>query len=176
MNQVLLFLLLISCPALTFAQAHSASDPNHIAKDVEQRFRACPRREVVARFKRRFHKAVWQKQAWGPPSDVIADVRPNDSILYPYVLTVEFNLSISMGPERESKTESESDTELSQSSLLVYLGAATSRNRNVYLIGKDSIRLKTREILTKKFSDGTPGQWVERSTWANACWDWIDAQ
>ncbi len=176
MNVLLLFLLLFSCPALTFAQSDSAFDLNHIAKDVEQRFRACPRREVVARFKRRFHKPIWQKQASGPPSDVIADVRSNDSSIYPYVLTVEFNLSISMGPERESKTEAEEDTELSPSSVLTQLGADTSRNRNVYLVNKDGIRLKTREILTKKFLDGTPGHWQERPTWANACWDWIGAE
>ena|SRR5271157_705804 len=95
---------------------------------------------------------------------------------YPYVLTVEFNLSISYGSERKSKTEAEGDTELSPSSVLIQLGADTSRNRNVYLVNKDGIRLKTRETLTKKFPGGTPGQWAERPTWANACWDWIGAQ
>lgn len=168
-------MLLFSCPALIFAQADSAFDLNRIARDVEQQFKACPRREVVAEFKRKFHKTVWQKEAWGPPSDVIADVRSNDSTLYPYALTVEFNLSISYGPERKSKTEAERDTELSPSSVLIQLGADTSRNRNAYLVNKDDIRLKTREIL-QKFPSGKPIQWVERSALPNACWDWIGAQ
>jgi hypothetical protein len=161
--------LLFSCSA--FAQSDSTFDLNAIAKDVERRFSACPRREVVFKSKR-----IWRKEAWGPPSDVIADVRPNDSVLYPYVLTLEFNLGISYGPERKSKTEAEGDTELSPSSVLIQLGADTSRNRNVYLVNKDGIRLTTRETLTKRFPGGTPGQWVERPTWANACWDWIGAQ
>jgi hypothetical protein len=158
-------LLVLSYSA--FAQSDSGFDLNAIAKDAERRFSACPRREVVFKSKR-----IWQKEAWGPPSDVIADAKPNDSSLYPYVLTVEFNLSISYGPERKSKTEAEGDTELSPSSVLLYLGAATSRNRNIYLVNKDGIRLKTREILTH----GAPGQWTERATWPNACWDWVGAQ
>jgi hypothetical protein len=78
-----------SSPGFLFSicPSDSAFDLNAIAKDVEQRFRACPRREVVFKTKR-----LWQKEAWGPPSDVIADVKPSDSSLYPYVLTVEFNL------------------------------------------------------------------------------------
>ena len=176
MKVLLSFLLILSCPALSFAQSDSAFDLNHIARDVEQHFSACPRREVVAEFKRGFHKTIWQKEAWGPPSDVIADTRPNDSSLYPYVLTVEFNLSITYGPERKSSAEAEKDTDLSPSSVLIQLGADTSKNRNVYLVNKDGIRLKIRETLVKKFLDGTPGHWVERTTWANACWDWIGAQ
>ncbi len=172
MNVLVLFLLLFSYPAVTFAQSDSEFDLSHIAKDVEQRLRACPRREVVFKPKRRFHKAVWQKEAWGPPSDVIADVNPNDSILYPHILTVEFNLSISYGPERESKAEAERDTELSPSSVLIALGVDTYRNRNVYLVGKDGIRLRARETFTK----GTPGHWAERSRLADACWDWVGAQ
>jgi hypothetical protein len=116
---------LLSCYS-AFAQRDPAFDLNAIAKDVERRFRACPRREVVFKSKR-----IWRKEAWGPPSDVIADARPNDSSVYPYVLTVEFNLSISYGPERKSKTEAGEDTELSPSSVLIQLGADTSRNRNV---------------------------------------------
>lgn len=160
---------LFSSPAL--GQDDSAFDLNAIAKNVEQRFTECPRREVVFQTKRN-----WQKEAWGPPSDVIADAKPNDSSLYPYVLTVEFNLSISYGPERKSKTEADGDKELSPSPVLIYLGAGTSRNRNIYLVSKDGIRLKTREVLKKNFPGGTPDQWIERPTWPNACWDWIGTQ
>lgn len=169
-------LLLFSSSAL--AQSDSAFDVNAIAKDVEQRFRACPRREAV--FKD--HKK-WRKEAWGPPSDVIADVKPSDSSLYPYVLAVEFHLRIWYGPERKSETEADRDTELLPSS--DFLVTNMSRNRNVYLVSRDGIRLKKREVLDKNhFSDipgewvsgGTPGQWVERTSWPNACWDWVGAQ
>lgn len=170
-------LLLFSCSA--FAQSYSGFDLNAIAKDVEGRFRACPRREVVFKSKRN-----WQKEAWGPPSDVVAVARPNDSSLYPYVLTVEFNLRIWYGPERKSKTEADRDTELLPSS--DPLVTNVSRNRNVYLVSGDSIRLKIQEVLDNNhFSDipgkwvsviGTPNPWVERTSWPNACWDWVGAQ
>jgi hypothetical protein len=176
MNKLLALSMLLSCTAIATAQVDSPLDVSRIAKEVEQQIKACPRREVVAEFKRGLHKTVWQKQAWGPPSDVIADVKSNDSILYPYVLTVEFSLSFSHGPEHKNKTEAETETELSPSSVLIQLGADTSRNRNIYLVNKDGIRLKTREILKRKLLDDTPAQWGERSAWANACWDRIGAQ
>lgn len=56
------------------------------------------RREIVSELERKHHKLVWEKQAWGPPTDVFADEKPNDSILYPYVLTVEFSLSFTYRP------------------------------------------------------------------------------
>ena len=171
-------LLLFSVSAL-FAQSDSAFDVKAIAKDVEQRFMTCPRREAV--FKD--HKK-WRKEAWGPPSDVIADVKPSDSSLYPYVLTVEFNLRIWYGPERKSKAEADRDTELLPSSNPMVTNM--SRNRNVYLVSGGGIRLKIREVLGKNhFSDipgewvivsGAPSPWVERTSWPNACWDWVSAQ
>lgn len=171
-------LLLFSVSAL-FAQSDSAFDVKAIAKDVEQRFRACPRREVVFKYYKK-----WQKEAWGPPSDVIADVRPSDSSLYPYVLTVEFSLRMWYGPERKSKTEADRDTELLPSS--DPLVTNMSRDRNVYVLSRDGFRLKIREVSDKNhFSDipgkwvivsGTPSQWVERTSWPNACWDWVGAQ
>ena len=162
------------------AQSDSGFDLSAIAKDVEQRFRACPRREVVFKSKR-----IWQKEAWGPPADVIADARPGESSFYPYVLTVEFRLSISYGPERKSKAEAEGDTALSPSAGVMSLGGTgQSRNRNVYLVNKDGIRLKIREVLQKDSHSDMPGQWVfhgteqwvERTTWPNACWDWVGTQ
>ena len=167
--------LLSSYSAL--AQGDSGLDLKAIAKDLEQRFRACPRREVVFKSRR-----IWRKEAWGPPSDVIADAKPNDSNLYPYLLTVEFRLSISYGPERKSKTEADRDTELLPS--YDPLVTNTSRNRNVYFVSRDGIRLKIREVLQKDSYSDMPGQWVhrvgeqwvERTTWPNACWDWVGAQ
>ena len=175
MKRLFAFFLLLLCPVLGFVQTDSSLDLGRIAKDVEQRIKACPRREVVANFKRGFHKSVWQKEAWGPPSDVIADVRSNDSLLYPYVLSVEFSLRINYAPERKTKMEAEADTELSPSAVLMQLGADASRNRNVYLVSKNGIRLKTREVL-RKLPTGKPIEWVERSGLPGVCWDWIGTE
>ncbi len=97
------------------AQTDSEIDVKTLASGIEKRLQACPRREVVAQFDRKHHKQVWQKQAWGPPTDVFADVRPNDSgsVLYPYVLVVEFSLKTAFGPERDNKADAERDSDLS---------------------------------------------------------------
>jgi hypothetical protein len=153
------------------AQGSSQFDAKALANDMEQRFRSCPRREVVAAFDRKHHKQVWQKQAWGPPFDVFVDVKPNnESILYPFILTVEFSLRHSFGPERESEADARADAELSQLGSLAAL--LTGRYRNVYLASKDGIRVKAREVLDKKL-DGTVGEWKERPSWPDACWDQI---
>jgi hypothetical protein len=83
-------------------------------------------------------------------------------------LTVEFNLGVTWGPDRESKADAEKDTELFRSPALVNLGADTWKNRNVYLLGKDGIRLKAREVFK--------GQWQERAILNDACWDWVGTQ
>src|SRR5260370_12614126 len=106
-NTLLSLLLLSSWSAL--AQSDSEFDIKTLARDMEKRFEACHRREIVAQFDRKHHKQMWEKQAWGPPTDVFADVKPNDSILYPYILTIEFTLSLTFRPERQSSTESERD-------------------------------------------------------------------
>ena len=138
---------------------------------MEKRFEACPRREIVAQFDRKHHKSVWEKQAWGPPTDVFADAKPNDSILYPYILTIEFSLSLTFGPERQSRADAEKDTDLAQLALPL-LAARRGKYRNVYLASKDGVRLKTRELLDEKL-DGTLSTWKERPSWPDACWDQI---
>lgn len=168
---LLSLLLLISWSGTTTAQSDSGFNVKALAKDMEKRFEACPRREVVGKFDRKHHKQVWEKQAWGPPADVFADVKPSDSILYPYILTVEFSLSQTFGPERQTKADAERDSDLSQ--LEAPLAALLrAKYRNVYLAGKDGIRLKTTEVSRTKL-DGTPGTWEERPLWPDACWDHI---
>ena len=131
------------------------------------RVAACPRREVVSAFDRRFHKQVWAKGGWGPPTHVFADIKANDSLLYPYVLTVEFNLRFVEGPERKTKAEAESDSDLSP-----LPGMPVGKYRNVFLVSKDGLHLKTTEFLETDL-DGTPKGWKERSPWPDACWDQI---
>jgi hypothetical protein len=141
---------------------------------MEKRFRTCPRREIVAQFDQKHHKRVWQKQAWGPPTDVFADARANDekSVLYPYVLTVEFSLKTTFGPERQTKADADKDSDLSPLEGVPAM-LLTGRNRNTYLSGKDGVRLKKTEVLEQKF-DGSPSEWKERPRWPDACWDRID--
>lgn len=170
-NILLTLLLLSSWSATMTAQRDSEFNIKTLAKDMERRFEACPRREIVAEFGGKHHKQVWEKQAWGPPTGVFADVKPNDSILYPYILTIEFSLSHTYGPERQNKADAEKDQNLSRLvTPLVALGRG--RYRNLYLVGEDGIRLKTREVLNEKL-DGTPIAWEERPSWSDACWDQI---
>jgi len=170
-KNILLSLMLLGSWPLMSAQTGSEVDVKALTKNIEERFEACPRREIVAELDRKHHKHVWQKQAWGPPTDVIADVKPNDSILYPYILAIEFSLSWSFGPDRDSKADAEKDTNLSQFATPV-MALGRGKNRNVYLVGKDGIRLKAREVRGEKL-DGTTGTWGDRPSWPDACWDHI---
>src|SRR5436309_139531 len=108
-KSILLLLLLLSVGSVMMGQNDSEFDVKAVVKEIEKSVEQCPRREVVATFERKHHKQVWQKQAWGPPSDVFGDVKANDSILYPYVVTVEFSLSHAFGPERPNKADAERD-------------------------------------------------------------------
>jgi hypothetical protein len=107
-------LLLSSWSETAITQSNTEFNAKALAKEMEERFEACPRREVVGKFDRKHHKHVWEKQAWGPPTNVFVDVKPNDSILYPFVLTIEFSLSHTFGPERQSQADAERDSDLSQ--------------------------------------------------------------
>ena len=161
---------------MVMAQGNSQVDIKSLAQTTERRIGECPRREIVAQFDRKHHKQVWQKQAWGPPTDVFADAKANNenSMLYPYILTVEFSLKTSFGPERESKADAAKDSELSQpEGIPAWL--LTGRYRNTYLAGKDGTRLKKTEFLDRKL-DGSASEWKERAPWPDACWDQIAAK
>ena len=106
----------------------------------------------VAQFNRKHHKQVWIKEAWGPPSDVFADVTPNDSVLYRYLMVVEFSLEMRSGPERYSTAEADRDIDLSP---IPYM--PKGRFRNVYLVGTVVSRLKSREVLSHDHSSS--GSW-----------------
>lgn len=159
----LCLMLLICWPGFISGQSDSEVDVRAVAKNVEEGFKACPRREVVAQFDRKHHKKVWQKQAWGPPTNVFVDVKPNDSLLYPYLVVVEFSLPHTFGPERQSKEDAQNDAQLEAK-----LGELlTLTCRDTYLVGKDNVRVKSREFLP------IGSTWRERSLWSDACWDHI---
>jgi hypothetical protein len=91
-------------------------------------------------------------------------VKPSGSILYSYILTIEYSVSFAAGPERQSKADAESDTSLSPMDLIV----PTIKHRNSYAIGKDGIRLMKRE---------DPTIWEERLFLSkDACWNQIGVQ
>jgi hypothetical protein len=152
-------------------QSGSGLDVKVLAKDMEKRFEACPKREMVLPYEREKHKPAWAKLALGPPTDVFADIKPNDSVLYPYLVTIEFKLEFSYGPMRKSKSEAEKDTKLS--AIPVSLPSLRgSRYRYIYLVGNDGTRIKTREIFRDEMN-GTPGTWGEVTSNPDACWDQI---
>ena len=103
----------------------------------------------------------------GPPTQVFADIKANDSLLYPYILAVEFYLRYLNGPERTTKAEAEADTDLSP-----LPGMPVGKYRNTFLVNKDGLHLKTTEFLETDLG-GTPKGWRERSSWPDACWDQI---
>lgn len=102
---------------------------------------------------------------------MFADVKPNnDSLLYPYLLTVEFSLTHTFGPERETREEAERDTNLEP----MFGDLLTSHYRNTFLLGKEGIRIKSREMQSKGL-DGSTARWEDRPSWSDACWDHIGA-
>ncbi len=167
--KIVMFLLLVAVFTKSGStQKISELNPKIIASDVETRFAACPRREMVTSFERKFHKSVWVKGAWGPPTNVFADIKANDSLLYPYLLVVEYNLAFSEGVEHKTKDEAQNDNDLSQQTLLP--SAGVGKYRNTFLVNKDGLHLKTTEIQVTDFY-GSPKGWQERPVWADACWD-----
>lgn len=166
-NATLLLSFLLVSTGVASAQADQEMNAKAIATDVEKRIEACPRREVVAAFDRKFHKQVWVKEAWGPPTQVFADVKSNDSLLYPYVLIVEFHLGFFVGPERKNKNEADHDANLSPMP-----GIRGGKYRNTFFVNRDGLHLKLAEFLGTD-PVGVPKGWEERSPWSDACWDQI---
>jgi hypothetical protein len=140
------------------AYAISQDDPDRAVTITERLAKSigeCPRREVVAQFKKE-----WVKEAWGPPKDVKVDVEKTNSVIHPYRGIVEFSLVMSYGPHRKTKEDATSDTELKP--------LLRGRNRNIYDISKNGASLSSREVL-----GFTSSQWEARVAWPDACWDLI---
>jgi len=166
--------LLTAWPGIVTAQSGSKPDVKALAKELEKRFEACPMREMVTPFEQEGRKPAWAKTGFGPPANVFADIKPNDSVLYPYLITIEFRLDFTYGPMRKSKPEALKDTNL----VPLPVGVPSlrgSRYRYVYLVGDDGVRIKTREVFHDPL-DGTQGTWGDAPTYADACWDRIGVQ
>ena len=173
LNRLVGSILILSCWPMAMAQSDSQLEIRSLVSELEKRIAVCPRREVVAQFDEKHHKQVWQKQGWGPPTDVFGDAKTNDdrSVLYPYVLVIEFSVKHTFGPERQTRADAAKDSELSDAEG-VPAWLLTGRYRNTYLAGKDGTRLKKTEFLDKKL-DGSASEWKERASWPDACWDQV---
>ena len=112
LNRLVGPILILSCWPMAMAQSDSQLDIRSLVSELEKRIAVCPRREVVAQFDEKHHKQVWQKQGWGPPTDVFGDAKTNDdrSVLYPYVLVIEFSLKHTFGPERQTRADAAKDS------------------------------------------------------------------
>ena len=108
LNRLVGSILILSCWPMAMAQSDSQLDIRSLVSELEKRIAVCPRREVVAQF----DEQVWQKQGWGPPTDVFGDAKTNDdrSVLYPYVLVIEFSLKHTFGPERQTRADAAKDS------------------------------------------------------------------
>lgn len=145
-------ILLFSIPMIP-QQSKTDDEQNAImiAKKITDVLSSCPRREIVAQFKKH-----WVKEAWGPPTDVSFDVERTNSIVNPFKITIEFSLSFAYGPERNLKADAQADTELKP----LFQG----RYRNSYSLGQQGAILRTAEV--RHGSD-----WAQRPRWPDACWD-----
>ncbi|SRR5216684_6008553 len=122
-----------------------------IAKKLVEGMQNCPRRELVAKSSKH-----WMKQAWGPPANVTFDVERTASIVHPYRITVQFSLVMSYGPDRKTREEAVSDTDLKP--------LLTATYRTVYDLGHDGPSIYVTQV-----RHGT--EWTERPRWSDACWD-----
>ena len=126
---------------------------------------------MVIPFESDNHKKAWSKLGFGPPTDVFADVKPYDSVLYPYLITIEFKLVLTYAPMRKNKSEAAKDTSLAP----IPVGVPSlrgSRYRYLYLVGSDGVRVKEREVFHDPM-DGSHGTWSDAPTYPDACWDRI---
>jgi hypothetical protein len=171
-KSLLLYLILLTAwPGMITAMSGPEMDVKVVAKELENRFEACPRREMVIPFQQEKHKPVWAKLGFGPPTQVFADIKPYDSVLYPNTITIEFRLDFTYGPMRKSKAEATKDTNL----VTLAVGVPSlrgSRYRYIYLVGSDGIRVKSREVFQDPMN-GTNGSWSDAPTYPDACWDRI---
>jgi hypothetical protein len=159
MKSLLLCLLVLAAQSEVQGSDPSLEAAKVNAHRVETMIRGCDARVLVGQFTEGRKHPVWEKQSFGPPSDVTVDLKKNgDSLLYPYLVVVEFTLWLHYGDEfnsRDGALQSTADKPLFK-----------SRNRNIYLLGADGLRLKTTEVFEK--------DWSERPRWDDACWDHIN--
>jgi len=159
-TQVAVALLFLS-QALIAQSDDSFQKSKRSAHLLEQQISSCAKREVVASFPRKRKTVAWIKSTWGPPKDVLADIKKNDSLLYPYMIVVEFWLEMKDGSEfatQEAARASDAST---------FVGRA--HYRNIYLSGDDGLRSVANEILPS--SAQSTEDWEKRHTWDDACWD-----
>lgn len=149
-------LILFSVTAVGQQSEPSDQTAKAAAASVEQYLAKCSPRIFISASKEK-KKRIWVKETFGPPSEIDVDVKKNDSILYPYLVIADFTIWLRFSDDFPSKDEAmqgDADNTLLK-----------SRNRNVYLLGSDSLRLKSTDV--------SSGRWVERPRWDDACWDHI---
>jgi hypothetical protein len=162
----------ISLLPVAAAQEKRPIDIKVIANELEQQIGACPKRIQINEESGKHHKQRWTKTEWGPPKDVLADAVPYDSAIYSFIVTVEFSITYSFGPEHQSKSDAENDDSLSPL-LFAMPSDRKAHYRNIYLVGNEGIRLKAREIRENPSDAGSAVVWKERPIWPDACWDHV---
>lgn len=156
-------------PRAALAQTAHEFNIQAFTKNLEKRYESCPIRTVVASFKHKRHRLVWEKQGWGPPKNVFVDAKRNDSLLYPYLVTVRFYLPITYGREHKTKAGAEADSKLYPLNIPL-AGAQGDWYRTIYAVSKNAVRIKSAEFRESQIGGASP-KWVERTLWPNACWD-----
>jgi hypothetical protein len=140
--------------ALLIAQITGSpeTDAKLMADALAHNLKQCSARVVVAKY-----KSGWQKNAWGPPADVDYDVLTTSSLLWPYQLVISYTLPISMTKNYKKKEDAEQD---SKADLVI-----RTKYKNIYELGDKGVRISA--LLGQQLN----GEWHERSTAFDACWD-----
>jgi len=103
------------------------------------------------------YKSGWQKNTWGPPTDVDYDVLTTNSLLWPYQIVIQYTLPISMTKNYKKKEDAE---QAPKSDLVV-----RNKYKNEYDLGDKGLRISG--LLAQQLD----GEWHKRFTASDACWD-----
>jgi len=155
MKRLVVCLLLFGAPISGQDTGVSVQNAKDAAREISQQLESCAVRTFVGEFTEQRKHPAWVKETFGPPIEIEMDVKKNDSLLYPYLVVAEFTLWLRYSPDFKTRAEAEQSS--ADNPLM------KSRNRNVYLLGDDGLRLKTTEVLS--------GNWTVRPRWEDACWD-----
>jgi hypothetical protein len=103
MKRLVLCLLLFGGPITGQDTGVSVQNAKDAARQINQRLENCTLRTFVGEFAEHRKHPAWVKETFGPPIEIVMDVRKNDSLLYPYLVVAEFTLWLRYKPGFQDK-------------------------------------------------------------------------
>jgi hypothetical protein len=109
-------------------------------------------------------KPLYYREYEGPPSAVRFDLHKSDSVLAPYLGTLEFSTTRTVTPYVKTPQEAERDTRIA---FLVWFPQSwTTRHRHVYRIRSDGFELDQRT-----YYDRNDQKWYLEESTPDSCWE-----